>query len=217
VESDFVVYVQSSEYMLSRSQSAIAALLIAGVSACAPAEQGGTTSAAPTLPAFTTTSPATSSASPTAAAADHGKLLLTAADLSDAEDTFVEQSREPGPNGVPGATAFFVNEADTRAISNTLFIYPDAATASASLQQATSTTKVAGEPQSAGVGQDGVVIRGSRPDEGNAVTLLLFTEGPALVRLEFQSADGDQTTDGFVTSIGKMQQIALRYGLADTQ
>lgn len=207
--------------MLSRSQlrlvTATAALLTIGVTACAPTEQGGATSTAPTLPAFTTTSPATSSVSPTAAAADHGTLLLTAADLSDAEDTFVEQSREPAPNGVPGATAFFVNEADTRAISNTLFIYPDAATATASLQQATSTTKVAGEPQPAGLGQGGVVIRGTRPDEDKAVTLMLFTEGRALVRLEFQSADGDATTDGFVTNIGKMQQIALRYGLADNQ
>jgi hypothetical protein len=44
---------------------------------------------------------------------------------------------------------------------------------------------------------------------------VLFTEGPALVRLEFQSAPGDVTTDEFVVNIGKMQQIALRTGLPD--
>jgi hypothetical protein len=33
------------------------------------------------------------------------------------------------------------------------------------------------------------------------------------VRLEFQSAPGDVTTDQFVINIGKMQQIALRTGL----
>ena len=43
---------------------------------------------------------------------------------------------------------------------------------------------------------------------------MLFTEGPALARLEFHSATGDPTTDQFVTSIAKMQQIALRVGFS---
>lgn len=203
---------------LSRSHAALAALLVVGVTACAPTDPGTatTTTPAPTLPAFTTSSTATS-ASPTPEAADYRDLLLTAGDLTDADDTFVERSREAAPDGHPGASAFFVNEADTRAISNTVLIYPDAAAAAAALQQAVNTRKVAGEPQPLGVGQGGVVIRGSRPGEDKAVTLLLFTEGPALVRLEFQSADGDVTTDRFVTSIGKMQQIALRVGLPASQ
>ncbi|WP_395309828.1 hypothetical protein V4U86_03070 [Mycobacterium sp. AMU20-3851] len=192
---------------------AAVALLTVGVSACAPVEQDGATTSPPTLPAFTTTSPSPTAPSPTAAPGDYSDLLLTAADLTDADDTFVERSRKGAPDGHPGATAFFVNEPDTRAISNTVLIYPDDATAAAALQQAIRTTKVTGEPRPVGVGQGGVVIRGSRPDEGKAVTLLLFTEGPALVRLEFQSADGDVTTDQFVTAIGKMQQIALRVGL----
>lgn len=201
--------------MSHRSQFALAALLITGVTACAPTEPGGATSApAPTLPAFTTSS-ATTSATPTPADTDYQDLLLTAGDLTDADDTFVERSREGAPDGHPGASAFFVNEADTRAIIDTVLIYPDDAAAATALQQAISTRKVAGDPQPTGVGQGGVVIRGTRPDEDKAVTLLLFTAGPALVRLEFQSADGDVTTDPFVTSIGKMQQIALRVGLAD--
>ncbi|MCV7044261.1 hypothetical protein H7J08_06175 [Mycobacterium frederiksbergense] len=203
--------------MLSRSHFAAAALLVVTVSACAPTEPGGATSApAPTLPAFTASS-TTTSASAAPAVADYRDLLLTAGDLTDADDTFVQRSREPAPDGHPGATAFFVNEEDTRAIIDTVLIYPDDAAAAAALQQAVSTKKVSGDPQPTGVGQGGVVIRGTRPDEDKAVTLLLFTEGPALVRLEFQSADGDVTTDPFVTSIGKMQQIALRVGLADNE
>lgn len=209
--------------MLSRSHSssksgwAAAFLLIVAVSACAPAEQGGATSApAPTLPAFTTSSTATSTAA-APAATDYRDLLLTAGDLTDAADTFVERSRESSPDGHPGASAFFVNAQDTRAIIDTVLIYPDAAAAATALQQAVNTRKVVGDPQPMGVGQGGVVIRGTRPDEDKAVTLLLFTEGPALVRLEFQSADGDVTTEPFVTGVGKMQQIALRIGLADYQ
>lgn len=203
--------------MLSRSHFAAAALLVVTVSACAPTEPGGATSApAPTLPAFTASS-TTTSASAAPAVVDYRDLLLTAGDLTDADDTFVQRSREPAPDGHPGATAFFVNEEDTRAIIDTVLIYSDDAAAAAALQQAVSTKKVSGDPQPMGVGQSGVVIRGTRPDEDKAVTLLLFTEGPALVRLEFQSADGDVTTDPFVTSIGKMQQIALRVGLADNE
>lgn len=203
--------------MLSRSHLVAATLLTVTVSACTPAEQGGATSSAPapTLPAFTTSS--TTSTTPAPQVADYRDLLLTAADLTDADDTFVERSREPSPDGHPGASAFFVNEHDTRAIIDTVLIYPDDAAAAAALQQAVSTRKVVGDPQPTGVGQGGVVIRGSRPNEDKAVTLLLFTEGPALVRIEFQSADGDVTTDPFVTNVGKMQQIALRVGLADPQ
>ncbi|MBJ7465725.1 MAG: hypothetical protein JHD38_18965 [Mycolicibacterium sp.] len=192
-------------------------MLIVTVSACAPTEPGGATSApAPTLPAFATSS-TTSSATAAPAAADYRDLLLTAGDLTDADDTFVERSREASPDGHAGASAFFVNEQDTRAIIDTVLIYPDDAAAAAALQQAVNTRKVSGDPQPMGVGQGGVVIRGTRPDEDKAVTLLLFTAGPALVRLEFQSADGDVTSDPFVTSVGKMQQIALRVGLADNE
>ncbi len=203
--------------MLSRSHFAAAALLVVTVSACAPTEPGGATSApAPTLPAFATSS-TTSSTTAAPAAADYRDLLLTAGDLTDADDTFVERSRESSPDGHAGASAFFVNEQDTRAIIDTVLIYPDDAAAAAALQQAVNTRKVSGDPQPMGVGQGGVVIRGTRPDEDKAVTLLLFTAGPALVRLEFQSADGDVTTDPFVTRVGKMQQIALRVGLADKE
>lgn len=199
---------------------AVAALLAIGVSACTPADQGGATSTAPALPAFTTTSPTTSTTKPTAEATDYGRLLLTAADLSDDEDTFVERTKTATPDGVAGSSAFFVNEKDTRAITDTVLIYPDAATATATLKQATDslgTLVSGGTPKSANVGADSVVVSGTKPDEDTAVTVLLFTEGRALVRLRFESATGDATTDRFVTGIGKMQQIALRIGLADEQ
>lgn len=164
-----------------------------------------------------TTAATTTTTSPKADATDYRALLLMASDVSDADDTFTERSRDSQPNGAPGASAFFVNDKDTRAISDTFLVYPDAATATATLRQAsgTLTTLVAGgTPTPLAVGTDGVMISGTHPDEDKAVTLLFFTEGRALVRLEFQSAPGDATTDRFVTAVGKMQQIALRVGLA---
>ena len=151
---------------------------------------------------------------------DYRRLLLSPADLSDADDTFTERSKESQPNGRPGASAFFVNDKDNRAISDTFLVYPDAATAAATLKQAAGTlpTLVAGgTPSPLGVGSNGVVISGTYPDQDKAVTLVFFTEGPSMVRLEFQSATGDVTKDPFVTNVAKMEQIALRTGLDEPQ
>lgn len=196
--------------------------------AAAGCESSGTAPGgrAPTLPAFTTsqaqpTSTPSSSAEAAPKDADYSGLLLRAEDLSDAEDTFAVRSTTPGgPDGLPGASALFVNEDDTRAISDTIVIYPDAATAAGTLREALPTigTVVAGAtPRPAPVGTDGTMAVGTSPDGTKAATLLLFTQGPALVRLEFESAPGDATTDEFVINIGKMQQIALRTGLGQPQ
>lgn len=169
--------------------------------------------ALPTVPAAPTTSP-TAEAD---AKVDYSHLLLEPADLSDDEDAFVEQSSTPsGPDGSPGASALFVNQDDTRAIVDTIVIYPDAETATNTLRAALPTidkTITNATPRPVPVGTDGTMAVGMSKDGSKAATLLLFTEGPALVRLEFQSAPGDVTTDEFVVNIGKMQQIALRTGL----
>jgi hypothetical protein len=197
--------------------AALTVVLVVGAGGCAPADDGTAQSTAPTLPTvpFAPTSTTTSVAP---AATDYRRLLLTAADLTDAEDTFVERSREEDPNGGTGASAFFVNDKDNRAIVDTFLIYPDAATATATLKQAAGTlpTLVAGgAPRPLAVGADGVMVAGTSPDGDKAVTLAFFSEGTALIRLEFQSATGDATTDQFVVNVAKMQQIALRIGLAD--
>lgn len=185
----------------------------AGVSAPAP-------SSLPGLPGQPTSTVVTPTTSVQPVDADYRRLLLTAADLSDADDTFNPRSDSTQPSGVPGASAFFVNDEDTRAISDTVLIYPDASTAAATLRQTTGTLAgqvTDGTPAPAPVGTDGITISGTYPEDAKAVTLLFFTEGRALVRLEFQSATGDVTTQPFVTSVGKMQQIALRVGLAEAQ
>jgi hypothetical protein len=210
-------------YQFSRSVrlATPAVLLAVAIAGCAPADQASGArglaqgSAIPSL-ATSSTPTKTPAASPT----DYRRLLLTAADLSDAEDTFTQRSQTPQPNGLPGASAFFVNDKDNRAIIDTVLIYPDAKTATATLQQATgqlAAKVVGGEPKPLSVGTDGVVVVGTYPDEDKAVTLLTFTEGKALVRVEFQSATGDPTTERFVTNVGKMQQIALRIGLDESQ
>lgn len=210
-------------YQFSRSaRLAIPAVLLAvAIAGCSPADQASGTrglAQGSAIPSLATSSAPTKT--PVANPTDYRRLLLSAADLSDADDTFTQRSQTPQPAGIPGASAFFVNDKDNRAIIDTVSIYPDAATAASTLQQSTATltSKVTGgTPNPVGVGTNGVVISGTYPDENKAVTLMSFTEGRALVRLEFQSATGDATTDRFVTNVGKMQQIALRIGLDDSQ
>ena len=189
------------------------AFLISGCSGT-----NGTTPAATSLPGFPAQPPSTTTSSaPAKSAPTYERLLISAQDLSDEEDTFHQQSAQSQPDGQPGASAFFVNDKDDRAISSVVLIYPDAATAEATLKQAETTLPslvAGGTPQPIAVGTGGVVVKGAKPEEDKSVTLMFFTVDRALVRIEFQSAIGDTTTDKFVTNVGKMQAIALRTGLA---
>ena len=200
--------------------AALAALTCTAAVACdasGPGPNAGTGSAsATTATSSPQAAPTTSSAGEPDTDVDYSRLLLQTSDLSNAEDTFTVASTNPGPEGLPGASALFVNQDDTRAIADTVVIYPDAETAATTLRDAlptVNTVVTGGTPRPAPVGTGGTMVVGSSPAGSKAATLLLFTEGPALVRLEFQSALGDATTDDFVITVGKMQQIALRTGL----
>jgi hypothetical protein len=207
----------------SSSAIAAAALMCATAISCDASGTGptGTIGSPPAALSSIPAAPTTSQSAPAdEKKVDYSHFLLEPADLSDDEDTFAEQSTTPsGPDGPPGASALFVNQDDTRAIADTIVIYPDAETAATTLRDALpalGTTLTGATARPAPVGTDGTMAVGMAKDGSKAITLLLFTEGPALVRLEFQSAPGDVTTDEFVINIGKMQQIALRAGLPPT-
>lgn len=147
---------------------------------------------------------------------DYSRLLVTSDDISVPPQVFTTASSKVNPNGLSGASALFVNDDDTQAVAATLLIYPDAATATATLHQAVASVGnlvAGGTPRASSVGTGGTAITGQSPDGTKAVTMLLFTEGPALMRLEFDSAPGAPTNEQFVTYVGKMQDVALRVGL----
>jgi hypothetical protein len=103
------------------------------------------------------------------------------------------------------------------AIGDTILILPDSAAATTTLNTTVSaigTIVTGGSPQPSPVGIGGTVVSGSSPDGAKAVTVLLFTEGGAVVRLEFGSAPGDPMLLQLVTDVGTKQQIAVRTGLA---
>jgi len=73
--------------------------------------------------------------------------------------------------------------------------------------------KVSGTWQPVDVGSNGTMISGTAPDNSQAVTVLLFTEGKALVNLEFDSAANDPIDPGVATDIGRKQDVAIKNGL----
>jgi len=149
-------------------------------------------------------------------APDYRRLLIEPGDINTGTDTFATRSLTTNPGGSDGVSALFVNQHDTRAIGDTIVVLPDSAAATTTLNSTVSalgTTVTGGRPQPWPVGTGGTVVSGTSPDGAKAVTVLLFTEGRAVVRLEFDSAPGDPMPPQVVTDVGKQQQIAIRTGL----
>jgi hypothetical protein len=195
----------------------LAAAVVGTASSCTTASQSPPT---PWVPAPTTSSPASTQAAPKSQASDYSYLLLQAEDVSIPPERFTARSSNVNPDGQSGASTLFVNADDTRAIADTILIYQDVATATATLKQASaavSTMVTGGQPQPVPVGSNGTVIAGTAPDGSKAVTLLMYTQGRAVVRLEFDSTPDDPVSPQTVASVGRMQQIALRIGLPERE
>jgi hypothetical protein len=54
---------------------------------------------------------------------------------------------------------------------------------------------------------------GTSPDNSQAVTVLLFTEGNALVDMEFDGAPNDPIDPAVATDIGRKQDEAIKNGM----
>jgi hypothetical protein len=193
-----------------------AAVLAIGLSGCTPTDSPGQTSP-PGLPTSEASTPTSAPKENSAATVvDYSRLLIEPADINSAYDTFVTRSTVPNRRGGKGVSALFVNEADTRALGVTITVLPDEAAAKAALDAslaAINASVTGGQPAPSPVGTHGTVVAGTSPDGTKDITALLFTEGPAVARLEFQSAPGDPTPLDVVTDVGIKQDIALRVGL----
>lgn len=166
--------------------------------------------AAPTVP----TKPITS-AEPKSV--DYMRLMIQPRDIDTATDGFTAQSPVPNPNGQPGAEVLLVNQNQTRAVNVIVLGLPESAAATAALEEAKqglAKLVTSPNPQPSPVGNGGTVVSGTSPDGSKSVTVLLFTQGPALARIEFDGVPGQPMPETFVTDTGQKQAIALRVGLA---
>ena len=193
---------------------AIATLVVAGAVTGCTATSSTSSAEWPDTSIASSSTPQSTPAS--RVAPDYRRLLIEPGDINTGTDTFATRSSTTSPGGADGVTALFVNQDDTRAIGDTILILPDSAAATTTLNTTVSsigTIVTGGSPQPSPVGTGGTVVSGTSPDGSKAVTVLLFTEGSAVVKLEFDSAPGDAMPPQLVTDVGNKQEIAIRTGL----
>jgi hypothetical protein len=155
-----------------------------------------------------------SGAPPHAPISDYTQLLIKASDIN-APDAFTAGPATKNPNGQPGAMVTFTDQDHSHTIIDTIQILPDAeATATAldsakALHRETLRTKAL----NAEVGVGGVTISGLPQDRSKGVTVLLFTQGTAMVTLEFEGPSFVLAPPEFVTEVGQKQDDAIKKGL----
>ena len=160
-----------------------------------------------------------SSTSPTTAVGqDYTNLLIKDTDLdTPGGPPFTAAPPTPDPSRMPGVAATFTNAdaggPDT--ITDTIAVWPNAQAAVNALLTATPALgqTVTGAPTPVAVGAGGVMQSGSSPDGSKSVTVLLFTQGPALVTLEFDRPPADPSHPDYVIAIGHKQDDAIKTGL----
>ena len=204
----------------SRTARAASALTLAALSLVAAGcdhNQGLPTdksaaSAAP-LPIPLTTK--TSTTPPAKPAVDYTRLLIQDRDISEPNETYTAQSPIVNPDGRPGAEVLLVNQNQTKAINVLLVGLPNAADGPSALGEAVANlakTMTGSPPQPSPVGTGGTVVTGTSLDGKKSVTVLLFTEGATLARIEFDGVAGQPAAPAFVTDVAQKQAIALRVG-----
>ncbi|OBG62673.1 MULTISPECIES: hypothetical protein [unclassified Mycobacterium] len=176
---------------------------------------GGSNNASPTS-SSRSAAPLTSSsvASPAPGQpTDYSALLIKVTDIGG--DLTTPQPPVLNPNNAPGVAQLFASADNSRRIGDTILIVADPATAAAGIDNTKTNYggKVSGTWQPVDVGSNGTMISGTSPDNAQAVTVLLFSEGRALVNLEFDSAAGDPIDPAVATDIGRKQDAAIRKGL----
>ncbi|OBJ11656.1 hypothetical protein [Mycobacterium colombiense] len=168
-------------------------------------------------PSASSTTASTSSSAvtgpPSGQPSDYGFLLIKPNDVGGG--LTAPQSPMLNPNNAPGVAQLFANADSSRRLWDTITVAADPATAAAELAstQGGYNGKVNGSWQPLAVGAHGVTISGTSPDNSQAMTVLVFTEGKALVTLEFDSAPTDPIDPAVALDIARKQDAAVKAGL----
>jgi hypothetical protein len=144
---------------------------------------------------------------------DYSNLLIKAGDIGG--DFTTPQPPVLNPNNAPGVAQLFANADNSRRIGATILIVADPKVAAAGIEntKANYAGKVSGTWQPIDIGSNGAMISGTTPGNSQAITVLLFNEGKALVNLEFDSAPNDPIDPGVAIDIGRKQDAAIKGAL----
>ncbi|BBX64451.1 hypothetical protein MSAS_36250 [Mycobacterium saskatchewanense] len=197
--------------MVARISVAAVAALVAGatVAGC-----GGNKASAPSSSPSTTSAASGSITSPSPGQPmDYSSLLIKASDVGG--DFTAPQPPVLNPNNAAGVAQLFASADNSRRIGDTILIVADPAAAAAGVDNTKTNygSKVGGTWQPVDVGSNGTMISGTSPDNSQAIAVLLFTEGKALVNLEFDSTPNDPIDPAVATDIGRKQDAAIKSNL----
>ena len=199
----------------SVSLFAVALLVGTTVVGCGGDDKKESTSSSSTSATTTTSAASTTTsaaASPAAQGADYSNLLLKPADV---DPSFTASDPVRNPNGQPGIGQTLTNAAKGEVLLFAIFVDESPAAAGQALQgfKDSLAKEVTGQPQPADVGDGGFIATGTNPDGSKAVTEVYFTQGKALVNLEFESAPNDTVPPDSALAIAKMQDTQIKNNL----
>jgi hypothetical protein len=159
--------------------------------------------------------PSSGSAAPThPAISDYTTLLIKAEDIH-APDAFTGGPATKNPNGQQGATITFTDADHSHSIIDTIEILPDIEAAASALDSAKATHRetLLAKSLRVEVGVGGATVTGQSPDHSKGVTVLVFTEGKALVTMEFDGPSFALAPPEFVADVGQKQDELIKKAL----
>ena len=142
-------------------------------------------------------------------------LLIQASDIN-APIPFTATPPVSNPNGQPGIATTFKDEDGSHVIKDTIQVFadPDAATNALNAAKGAQGDVIKNPTtQAANIGAGGTTLMGNSPDKSKGVTILLFTEGKALVTLQFDGPPDTLAPADFVNDVGQKQAAAITKGL----
>ena len=207
---------------LSASSLAVAALVIgvtaSGCSKSDDSSESSTSATSTTTSAEATTSEESTSAeasTPAAEPSDYGSLLIPPADMGD--DTQTPGGVQLNPGGNPGAAQVYSSPDGKQKIIDTILVFPDVAAAESNFESNSKTMNevTTGTPEPVEIGDQGVMAIGTSPDGTKSVTAILFSQGRALVSLNFEGAPDDAVPPDVAKDIATKQATLVADGLPE--
>ncbi|MBW0017174.1 MAG: hypothetical protein JO236_06485 [Mycobacterium sp.] len=200
------------------SQALIAAAL-AATTATVPGCSNKTTPSTTTSGQATSATSTASSAAPTSSApgqpTDYTGLLIKGSDIESPEP-FNSSPPTQNPNGQPGVATTFSVQDGSRVIHDTIQVLADPGAATDALNAAKAGFgKTLKDPKidQTNVGAGGTTAFGNTVDGAHGEAILVFTEGRAVVTLEFAGPPDLAPPPDFVNDVGQKQDAAVKKGL----
>ncbi|MCV7090687.1 hypothetical protein H7H80_13175 [Mycobacterium interjectum] len=194
---------------------AVASMVVGTVvSGCGNDQKASTPTSSTTSGAVTSSSGSSMVTAPSQGQpTDYSSLLIKPSDIGG--DFKSPQPPVLNPNNATGVAQLFANPDNSRRIGDTILIVADPAVAKTGIEntKANYAGKVSGTWQPVDVGSNGFMISGNSPDNSQAVTVLLFSEGRAVVNIEFDSAPNDPIDPAIAIDVGRKQDAAVKSGL----